>query len=309
MSCNCVVQTECPKIKVLDEKHRVGANVELKKTLLETLAQKASCGSHCVQFFLGSRQGYQVRKLDKLDIEKSKKYCEMYGKTFYIHCPLIANLSKDPKTKDEKDASILQNSWKAVNSEVLQMNGLPAGCVLHMGSKGSIHNLIANLNDFSVPRNTHISQQKLLLLENAAGQGTSIGRNFDEIRQVFEGIDRNTIGLCLDTQHIYGAGANMLSNHEDIVKLFDDIEAITGGNPDVIHLNDSMKTYNSKVDRHENIGKGHIWSSETEGLTSLLDICYEQRIDCILETPDTVTDLDLIRTKYMDLQTIDTFHK
>ena len=307
MSCNCVAQTKCPKIKVLDEKHRIGAHVDLKKTLVETLAQDASRGSHCVQFFLGSRQNYKVRELAKDDIEKSKKYCETYGKSFYIHCPLIANLSKNPKTYDEKDASILKNSWQAVSSEVRQMNGLPAGCVLHMGSKGSIQDLIRNLNDFSTPRNSHISGKKLLILENASGQGTSIGRSFDEIRQVFEGIDRNTVGFCLDTQHIFGSGANMLSNHEDVVKLFDDIEAITGGIPDVIHLNDSMKTFNSKVDRHQNIGQGFIWSSEKEGLTSLLDICYEQSIDCILETPDTVKDLDLIRTKYMDLQTIDTY--
>ena len=108
--CNCKSQTSSSKIKVIDRHHRVGGNVELKKTLLETLSQKSSSCSHCVQFFLGSRQGYAVRTLEKNDIEKSKEYCERTGKSFYIHCPLIANLSKDPKTKDEKDASILQNS-------------------------------------------------------------------------------------------------------------------------------------------------------------------------------------------------------
>jgi len=313
MSCNCSLENrkntenKCPIIRVLDEKHRVGSNVELKKTLFETLSQKTSNVSHCVQFYLGSRQNYQVRKLDKEDIEKSKKYCDIYQKTFYIHCPLIANLSKDPKTKDEKDISILSNSWKAVSSEVKQMNGLPAGCVLHMGSKGSIQNLINNLNDFDTPRNKHISQNKLLLLENSAGSGSQLGRNFDEMRKIFEGIDKNTVGLCLDTQHIYGAGINSLTNHEDIVKLFDEIESVKGGKPDVIHLNDSMKPFKSQVDRHENITKGYIWNSETEGLSSLLDICYENRIDCILETPDSSLDLDLIRSKYMDLYTIDTY--
>lgn len=308
MSCNCVSQTASSKIKVLDRHHRVGGNVDLQKTLYDTLTQKASTCSHCIQFFLGSRQAYSVRRLDFQDIQKSKEYCERVGKSFYIHCPLIANLSKDPSTKDEKDASILQKSWRAVRSEVDQMNGLPASCVLHVGSRGSIPNLIKNLNDFEVPRNKNINQNKLLCLENAAGQGTSLGRDFEELRKIYEGIDKNTIGFCLDTQHVFGAGVNSLSSHEDVVKLFDDMEGIYG-KPDVIHLNDSKVPYNKKVDRHENIGSGYIWNSSDEGLRSLLNICYENDIDCILETPDSCSDLDKIRSEYMDLQTIDAFEK
>lgn len=305
--CNCVSQTKAPIIKVLDSHHRVGGNVELKKTMYETLTQKASTGSHCVQFFLGSRQGYKVRTLKNEDIQKSKEYCDKWGKTFYIHCPLIANLSKDPATKDEKDASILKNSWRVVKSEVNQLNGLPASCVLHVGSRGTIPHLIQNLNDFKVPRNTCISQNKLLCLENSAGSGTQMGRNFDELRKIYEGIDRNTVGFCIDTQHIFGAGVNSLSTHEDIVKLFDDIESSYGQKPDVVHLNDSKVPFNKKVDRHENIGSGFIWNSSDEGLRSLLDICYDKDIDCILETPDSCKDLNLIRTKYMNLDTIDVY--
>jgi deoxyribonuclease-4 len=323
MSCNCKIQTGQPCVRVLDVKHRVGGHVELKKTLLQTLNQPSSTESHCVQFYLGSAQGYSCRTLDLQDIEKSKAYCEMYGKTFYVHCPLIANLSKDPKTKEEsegvldpkdreqkeKDASILERSWKVVASQVNQLNGFPAGCVLHMGSKGTVNHLIENLNDFNVPRNNHISQQRLLNLENAAGQGSSIGRSFDEIRKIFEGIDRNTIGLCMDTQHTFAAGTSSLNSHEDIVKFFDEIEAVKGGEPDVIHLNDSKKAFKSQVDRHECITEGFIWSEEKEGLRYLLERCYESRIDCILETPDARKDLDLIRSEFMDLCTIDCFTK
>lgn len=317
MSCNCKVKEGECNIRVLDDRHRIGGHVELKKTLFQTLTQQACSGSHCCQFFLGSAQGYTGRILEKADIEKSIKYCETYGKTFYVHCPLIANLSKDPKTIDEKDASILQKSWKVVASQVHQMNGLPAGCVLHMGSRGSVSNLINNLNDFDVPRNNHVSQQRLLNLENCAGQGTSIGRSFDELRQVFEGIDRNTIGLCMDTQHVFGSGASKLQSHEDIVKFFDEVENAKGGIPDVIHLNDSKKVFNSQVDRHECITEGFIWGNgvlgseenEKEGLKYLLERCYEDRIDCILETPNATKDLTLIRSKFIDLHTIDCYLK
>ena len=298
---------EAPTIRVMDQHHRVGCNVPLQSTLLKTLDQPGSRESHCVQFFMGGNQNYQVRKFNPKDLEASQKYCQKWGKSFYVHCPLIANLSRDASSKDEKTQKMLQRSWQAVESEVRQMNGLPASCILHMGSNGTLENLIKNLNDFNVPRNRWINQNKLLCLENSAGSGSQIGNKFEEIRHIYEGLDRNTIGFCLDTQHVFGAGVNSLSNHDDVVKLFDDIEEAYGGKPDVIHLNDSLKTFHSKVDRHGILGKGYIWKEKDEGLKSLLDRCYSDDIDCILETPDMLGDLHQVRTKYMDLQTIDTY--
>lgn len=302
MDCNCAVSDTIikkpPKLKVIDRHHRVGAHVSLKKTLLETISQKTAAKSYCVQIYLGGRSNYGVRTIDKNDKDKTLDYCNTYGKSFYVHCPLIANLSKDPLTICE-DKSILCKSVKAVSKEIDIMDGLPGGCVLHIGSKGTVNNVINNINDLQVPRNSHIGQKKLLLLENAAGQGTSLGRNQDELRKLFEGIDKNTVGLCIDTQHIFGAGVNKLETHEDVVKLFDMCEDVYGL-PDVIHLNDSKKIFGGKVDRHENIGKGYIWKYNDEGLKHLLERCYEKDIDCILETPDASEDLDDIVKKYMN---------
>ena len=103
--CTCAgaPMKEKPRIRVIDQKHRVGANVELKETLLKTVTQPASSGCHCIQFYLGSPQTYTVRTLKKEDIENTRKYCDTYGKTLYVHCPLIANLSKDSKNREETE--------------------------------------------------------------------------------------------------------------------------------------------------------------------------------------------------------------
>lgn len=307
MDCNCAVSDviikKPPKLRVLDTHHRVGPHVGLQKTLLKTISQKTASKSHTVQIYLGGRSNYGVRTISSEDKNKSIQYCDKYGKSFYVHCPLIANLSKSP-TDLLDSKSILSKSWNAVQKEIDIMNGFNGGCVLHIGCKGTLTNVIQNINDIQVPRNSHISQSKLLNLENAAGQGTSLGRNWDELRKLYEGIDKNTVGLCIDTQHIFGAGVNRLSSHEDVVKLFDMCESFYG-NPDVIHLNDSKKIFNSHVDRHENIGQGYIWSENDEGLKYLLERCYESDIDCILETPDSCSDLDKIKTSYMDLDVIE----
>lgn len=312
MSCGCEcgsgkTVTDAPVIRVIDQHHRVGCNIPLQGTLLETLQQPSARASHCIQFFMSGNQNYRVRQFSPPDLKASREYCELWGKTFYVHCPLIANLSRDPASNDEKSLTMLKRSWSSVESEVKQMNGLPASCVLHMGTKGTINHLVQNLNDFGVPRNRSITGKKLLCLENSAGSGSQLGRDFAEIRKTFEGLDTNTIGFCLDTQHVYGAGTNSLATHEDVVKLFDDIEESYGGLPDVIHLNDSVKTFGSRVDRHGDLGKGFIWSENDEGLRSLLDRCYTDDIDCILETPDMLSDLTRVRNKYMDLQTIDRY--
>ena len=310
MNCNCLVSDTIiktpPKLIVLDTHHRVGPHVSLKNTLYETITQPTAIKSQCVQMYLGGRQNYKVRNIDNNDKAKCIEYCETYNKTFYIHCPLIANLSKDPNTILDDD-SILTKSFKAVKSEITQMNELPVGCVLHIGSKGTINNVIKNINSLQVPRNKNIKQTKLLLLENSAGQGTSLGRSETELRKLFEGIDKNTVGLCIDTQHLFGSGLNKLQSHEDVVKLFDICESVYGI-PDLIHLNDSKRRFNSHVDRHENIGKGYIWGENDEGLKTLLDICYEKDIDCILETPNSNTDMDTIREKYMH-PNVDVFEK
>ena len=303
MQCECEDNTidKKPKFRVIDKKHRVGANVKIQNTILSTLDQDGARGCNCVQFFLGNRQSYNCRTIDIEDKRKTLEYCNKYNKSFYIHCPYVANLSKDT------ESSILNKSINIINKEIVQISGLPAGCILHIGSKGSIQNVINNINDMDIPRGVHSRGEKQLILENAAGQGSSIGRSWEELRKIYEGLDLNTVGLCIDTQHLFGAGVNNLSNHEDIVKLFDISEEVYGKYPDVIHLNDSKVDFNENKDRHENIGAGFIWNQEKEGLKSLLDFCYNESIDVILETPDSSNDLDNIYQNYMDLQTIDLY--
>ena len=90
------------------------------------------------------------------------------------------------------------------------------------------------------------------------------------------------MGICYDTQHGFGAGMCDYQGHESIVKLFDNLEECA--NVRAIHLNDSKVEYNSLVDRHAGIGKGHIWSKNDESLKSLLQRIVESEIPTVLET-------------------------
>lgn len=283
-------------IKVLDNDHRVGKTIAYQNTVLNTLQNDE--GSPCVQFYLGPCNQYKCFEVSNKDRLSSIDYANKWDKTFYVHCPNNTNLARDPSHY------IVSGTTKIIRKELHQIRDMPGSCIVHIGAKGTLSNVVRNINNIGVVRGTHERMRKQLILENSAGAGTTLGRDWEELRHIFEGIDKNTIGLCIDTQHLFGAGTNPLHTHDNVVDMFDKVEEVYGKHPDVIHLNDSKIPYKDRKDRHWSIGHGYIWSEEKEGLKTLLDRCYEKRIDVILETPTSKRDLTLIRTKYMDLETI-----
>jgi deoxyribonuclease IV len=122
-----------------------------------------------------------------------------------------------------------------------------------------------------------------LLLENAAGQGTTLCASFDELGRVLSAVDAPTrIGVTLDTCHLFAAGHDFRTA-EGYGRLADTIDA-TIGRPAVraFHLNDAKAPLGSHLDRHENIGKGEIG---TEGFRHLVNDPRWASVPGFLETP------------------------
>ena len=113
-----------------------------------------------------------------------------------------------------------------------------------------------------------------------AGKGTELGRSFEEIKTIIDGVKlKDKIGVCLDTCHLNDAGYD-LNNFDYILEEFDKIIGLDYLK--VIHVNDSKNEISSHKDRHENIGFGTI------GFNTLLKIIYHDKlkgIPKILETP------------------------
>jgi len=122
------------------------------------------------------------------------------------------------------------------------------------------------------------------VIENTAGQGTTLGHRFEHLAAIIDGVeDKSRVGVCLDTCHTFTAGYD-LRTEEACRKSFDEFEKIVGfrylrG----MHLNDSKPDLGSRVDRHESIGKGKL------GLPPFQDLMKDSRFDgipLILETID-----------------------
>jgi deoxyribonuclease-4 len=134
------------------------------------------------------------------------------------------------------------------------------------------------------------------VIENTAGQGNNLGYKFEHLRFIIDHVeDQSRVGVCIDTCHSYAAGYD-LGTKEGFLQTFQHFDEVVGfrflrG----MHINDSKKGLNSRVDRHDSLGKG------TLGNELFRWIMQDPRFDdlpLILETPDETIWKEEIRLLY-----------
>ena len=114
-----------------------------------------------------------------------------------------------------------------------------------------------------------------------AGKGTEIGRTFEEIAQIIDGVTHNDkLSVTLDTCHIYDAGYDIVNDLDGILTHFDKIIGLD--RLKVIHINDSKNPIGSHKDRHANIGQGTIGFDVLNEIVHLPELAH---IPKMLETP------------------------
>jgi deoxyribonuclease-4 len=126
--------------------------------------------------------------------------------------------------------------------------------------------------------------QTLVLLEQTAGQGTSLGSTFEDLASILAQTHHKRLGVCLDTCHLLAAGYDIRSRdgYEDTFRKFE--QKVGLDRLKVFHLNDSRKPLGSRVDRHEHIGAGHLGLEPFRRLVN--DIRF-RGLPMLLETPKT----------------------
>ena len=188
-----------------------------------------------------------------------------------------------------KDKNILEKSREAFIDELnrCEQLGIPylnfhPGNHLGQGEKEGIKLIAESLNiTHSQTKNYKVKS----MLETTAGQGTSIGFRFEQLKEIIELVDeKERMCVCIDTAHIFAAGYDIRSPkfYNETINGFNNILGLNLLK--CIHMNDSKKELGTRVDRHEHIGKGFI------GLNGFKNIMNDKRllhIPKILETPKT----------------------
>ena len=211
------------------------------------------------------------------------------------HMPYLPNLASPEK-------STMKISRYTLDEEIKRCDALGIDyLVVHLGShlgKGAAVG-IANIADACNQAIEGSEGKTTILLENMAGQKNSVGARFEEIRGILDRVgESGRVGVCLDSCHLYAAGFDMGSDEavKNTLGLFDEVVGLE--KLKVVHLNDSKGALGSRLDRHENIGKGKIGR---KGIRAFLHYPGVQERPLVMETPyeDVMTmktSIKLVRT-------------
>lgn len=255
--------------------------------LSQAIIRGESIGCTAIQIFTKSNRQWfskapSFKEIEDFIIAKNQSSIE----SVIAHASYLINLASPDITTHKKSISATINELKLC--EELQIPTL----VIHPGSYTVSNNqagckaVAQALNQIleKAPGNCKIA------LETMAGQGTSIGSSFTELALIKSLVEqKKRVGICLDTCHIFAVGYDF-SNPENYKKLWSDFDkTLDLSSLEVIHLNDSKKECNSRVDRHENIGEGAI------GLEAFKFIMNDKNLSSIpkiLETPKSTLEDD-----------------
>lgn len=232
------------------------------------------------QIFLSNNRQWAVR--DLRDGEAAAFRDEVadlpYGIT--AHACYLINLAKEDQEAWEKSVDTLTKEVDRADELGVESIVLHPGSHLGNGEDYGIDRVAEGLNE--VLSRTEVASTSILL-ETMAGQGTCVGHRLEHLAAMRDAVDEeDRIAYCLDTCHMHAAGYD-LSTESSYEQAMQSVESILGlEQVTVLHVNDSKKPCDSRVDRHEHIGEGTIGE---EGFRCLVNDARWNGRPKLLETP------------------------
>ncbi|KAA2276138.1 deoxyribonuclease IV [Staphylococcus haemolyticus] len=258
----------------------LGSHVSMSgKKMLEGSAEEAhKFGESTFMIYTGAPQNTRRKSIEDLNIEKGHEAMDKYGlSNLVVHAPYIINIANTTKPEVfQLGVDFLQNEIERTQALGAKDIVLHPGSHVGAGADKGIQQIIKGLNEVL----THDNDVRIAL-ETMAGKGSEVGRSFEEIAQIIDGVTHNDrLSICFDTCHTHDAGYNIKGDFDGVLNEFDKIIGLD--RIKVVHVNDSKNEQGAHKDRHENIGFGHI------GFDALNYVVHHdvfKDIPKILETP------------------------
>lgn len=287
-----------PMARSADDPIVLGAHMSVSGGIHTAVERAVSVKCTALQLFVKNSNQWHAKPLPIDDIATYKKLlAESRIGPVVVHDSYLINLCA-------VDKAILQKSRLALKDELGRSEQINArflnfhpGSHMGAGEKDGIKRIAESLN---IVHDQTTGYRVKSVLETTAGQGTSIGYRFEQLREILDLVDdRGRMAVCVDTCHVFAAGYD-LSTEEGYEATFEEFDRILGLDRLVVfHVNDSKREFNSRVDRHEHIGKGKIGKP---GFKLLMNDPRFLKVPKILETPkgpdlkEDVMNLKLLRS-------------
>ena len=271
---------------------KIGCHLSVSKGFAKMAEEALSINADTLQFFSRNPRGSKAKDIDEKDVEKFLKICKEhnFGKII-AHAPYTLN----PCSKDEKVREFALQTMADDLKRLEILGGVfynfHPGSHVGQGSDEGIRLITETINKAAKKE-----YSTTILLETMAGKGTEIGRNFEELKKIIDGVEEGIkIGVCMDTCHVFDGGYYIVNNLDGVLAEFDKIIGLEYLK--ALHLNDSMNPMGSHKDRHQKIGEGYVGIKTFE---NIVNNKFLKELPMCLETPNDIDgyrkEIDILRS-------------
>ena len=262
-------------------KIKLGCHVGMagEAMFLASAKEAASYGANVFMLYTGAPQNTRRKDISELNIEAGWEYARQHGiEEIVVHAPYIINLANTVKPETyELAVEFLEKEiirTAAMRSRIMVLH---PGSHVNAGVEAGIAQVIKGLNTVLNQNDDDV----YIALETMAGKGSEVGRTFEELKAIYDGVDKkDRLRVCFDTCHVNDAGYDIVNHYDEVFEEFDKVIGLD--QIAVFHINDSMNPLGAHKDRHANIDKGSI------GYETLHRLVHDERfidVPKILETP------------------------
>lgn len=273
----------------------IGAHVSAAGGVENAPQNAVEIGARAFALFTKNQKQWSSPPLTSASVKMFRENCEKHDfRPFQIlpHDSYLINLGHPGKEEIQKSRSAFIDEMKRCEILGLDRLNFHPGSHLNLTGEEECLKIIAESINIALDATSGVTA----VIENTAGQGTNLGHTFEQIKFIIDRVeDKTRVGVCVDTCHAYTAGYNIKTAYgfSETFRKFENIIGI--GYLKGMHINDSKKEHASRVDRHENLGRGFL------GEDLFWNLMNDPRFDdmpLILETPDETLWKEEIRRLY-----------
>lgn len=274
----------------------IGAHVSASGGVENAVLRSVEIGANAFALFTKNQRQWKAPPLKAENIEKFKRFCQVHHfqpEHILPHDSYLINLGSPDKEGLEKSRAAFIDELERANQLGLKLLNFHPGSHLNLISESDCLARIAESINIAVEKVPNV----IAVIENTVGQGSNLGYRFEHLAEIIDQVeDKNRVGVCLDTCHLFSAGYDIssLASCDETFRQFDEIVGfryLRG-----MHLNGSKTPLGSRKDRHDTLREGTI------GTDFCKFIMKDDRFDnipLILETinPEIWTDeINFLRT-------------
>ena len=271
---------------------KLGSHVGMsgKKMMLGSVEEALSYGANTFMIYTGAPHITRRHVISELNIDAAHALMKENDiDEFIIHAPYIINLANTVKPETyELAVNFLRLELTRADAMGSNIMVLHPGAHVGAGVEAGIASIVKGLNEVLTD-----DTNCMVALETMAGKGSEIGRNFEELARIYDGVaKKNRLRVCFDTCHTHDSGYDIVNDFDGVIAHFDQV--LGKDQIAAFHINDSKNPRGAAKDRHENLGKGCIGFNALNYIVHHPDFADVPKI---LETPWIPVDGDKKNTR------------